>query len=60
MRDISIVQKIVTVLVVLAVLVIGLSVIFKSEPVKYGPFHPNPTPTPTSGPMTVYPNSGKE
>jgi hypothetical protein len=62
MKDISIVQKLITVFVLLVMLVIGLTVLLKPEPVKYGPFYPDPTPTPTpmSGPMPVYPNSGKE
>ncbi len=60
MKDISIVQKLVTVFVLLVMLVIGLSVLLKPESVKYGPFYPDPTPTPISGPMPIYPNSGKE
>jgi len=58
MKDISIVQRLVTVVVVILVIVIGATVLLKKE-VKYDFTPPNvgPTPSPT---LIVYPNNGKE
>ncbi len=58
MKDISIVQRLVTAVMVVLIVVIGVTVLLKKE-VKYEltPPESGPTPTPT---FIVYPNNGKE
>lgn len=60
MKEISIVQKLVTWTVVLLLLVIGASVFFQKEEnlIPYDAYVPVPSPTPEHIP--VYPNNGKE
>ena len=61
MKDISIVQKLVTWTVVLLLLVIGASVFFQKEE-NLIPYEESyiPVPAPTPEPIAVYPNNGKE
>lgn len=60
MRDISIVQRIVTISVIILAIVIGATVLnnLKKE-VKYETTQPKEGPAPSPS-MTVYPNNGKE
>lgn len=61
MREISIVQKLVTFTVIILMLVIGITVILNDDkqlPPSYNDYVP--VPSPTSEPIPVYPNNGKE
>ena len=58
MKDTSIVQRIVTISVIILAIVIGATVLLKKE-VKYETTQPKEGPAPSPS-MTVYPNNGKE
>ena len=58
MKDTSIVQRIVTISVIILAIVIGATVLLKKE-VKYEITPPKEGPAPSPS-MTVYPNNGKE
>lgn len=58
MKDTSIVQRIVTISVIILAIVIGATVLLKKE-VKYEITQPKEGPAPSPS-MTVYPNNGKE
>lgn len=57
MKEISPVQVLVTITVIILSVILAISVITKKDTVEY---NPAPTPTVMQSPIPVYPNNGKE